>query len=73
MSHVIVDAGAYKMVLNILRRNAERLNQPSLAEAADALQDGAYVLPREEFEIGEYSRFLNRLHRPVVTSQGEAK
>lgn len=38
MSRVSVDAGALKMVLNILYRNAERDNQPTMKDAADELK-----------------------------------
>lgn len=38
MSRVSVDAGALKMALNILYRNAERNNQPTMKDAADELK-----------------------------------
>lgn len=44
MSRVSVDAGAYRMVLNILNRAAERHGEPTLAEAAKELKKTAYVI-----------------------------
>lgn len=48
---VVVDRGALQMVLNILRRNAERLGQPTMAEAADELQKSAVQLMQQSVSV----------------------
>jgi len=46
MSRVSVDAGAFRMVLNMLTRAAERHGEPTLAEAAEELRRTAEVIDR---------------------------
>lgn len=44
MSRVSVDAGAYRMVLNIMERTADRIGYPAMREAADELRKTAEVI-----------------------------
>ena len=45
MGRVTIDQGALRMVLNMMRRAAERNNNPSLADAAAELEADAQPLP----------------------------
>ncbi len=44
MSRVSVDAGAYRMVVNLLTRASQRHGEPTLLEACNALQETAEVI-----------------------------
>lgn len=44
MSKVSVDAGAYRLAINIMLRAAERHGEPTIAEAAHELRETAEVI-----------------------------